>query len=93
MSESRVEYAHEGGAVVYRRGIRYAVKAVGLGHPWHTITTEGDDSPRGRVATDAEIAFAEALAGIAQPAHEAEKEEDTNPDVSLPSGNDGKERA
>lgn len=37
-------------------GVRYSIRDVGIGHPWHTIGPDG-----GRVATDAEIACAKAM--------------------------------
>jgi hypothetical protein len=40
-------------------GIRYSIRAVGIGHPWHTIGPTG-----GRVSTDAEVALARALIAV-----------------------------
>lgn len=58
-----VRHARSNALDVYveRGGQIFGVLDVGIGHPPHTITTD-DDGPRGRCATDAEVALAEALA-------------------------------
>lgn len=51
-------------------GVRYSIRYVGIGHPWHTIGPDG-----GRVSTDAEYALAKALIA----AHVASDEEHAGP--------------
>jgi len=56
-------YEVSGDTAVHIKGPKgiYSIKYIGIGHPWHTITTEEGDLPRGRCATDAEFALARAL--------------------------------
>lgn len=42
--------------VISSQGVKYSIRYIGIGHPWHTIGPEG-----GRVSTNAEYALAQAL--------------------------------
>lgn len=47
--------------VIEHGDLRFSVRDVGGGHGVHTITQDAEGLPRGRMATEHEVALAEAL--------------------------------